>query len=95
MPDDTTESEAKLRKLAERLHRGWEKLHPVTEKELAAVRQVVRAQWEHEQQVRHRVEKAQKAAESTQTKPAAEQKKEKKAQEQERRQNDQTHKHGH
>lgn len=61
MPDDD-QSEARLHKLARRLHQGWEKLHPVTEKELDAVRQAVRAQWEQEQKV------GRQAAASAQTK---------------------------
>jgi hypothetical protein len=49
MPDDLTQSEAKLRKLAERLRQGVAKLFAVTEKQRAAVRQVVREEWEKEQ----------------------------------------------
>jgi hypothetical protein len=51
MPNDHTETERKLEKLAERLHDGWAKLHPVTEKELAGVHQAVREQWEKEQKI--------------------------------------------
>jgi hypothetical protein len=42
MPDDIAETEAKLRKLAELLHRGWERRCPATEQEMEAVRKEVR-----------------------------------------------------
>lgn len=53
MPDDHSDAEAKLQKLAQRLHRGWAKLHPATTKELAAVRAVVQEQWEQEHRACH------------------------------------------
>ena len=40
MPNDIAEVEAKLRKLADLLHRGWEKRCLATEKEMEAVRKV-------------------------------------------------------
>jgi hypothetical protein len=52
MPDDLTQCETNLRKLAERLHKGWARLHPVTEKNLALVRQAVHEQWRKEQELR-------------------------------------------
>ena len=90
MPDDTTQSEAKLRKLAERLHRGWEKLHPVTEKELAAVRQVVREQWEHEEKIRLRLDKAEEAEKARQAKRTVDPKKDE-AQEHDQERDDHSH----
>lgn len=41
--------EKKLQKLGHRLRRGWAKLHPVTRKQMEAVRAVVRKQWEQMQ----------------------------------------------
>lgn len=76
MPDDTTQSEAKLQKLAQRLHRGWAKLHPATEKDLAAVRAVVRQQWEKDQKIEQRIAASKPAKDATrpqtkrQSKPA-------------------------
>ena len=49
MPERLTPLENKLRKFSERLHRGWAKLHPVTEQQLDVVRQAVRQQWAQEQ----------------------------------------------
>lgn len=48
MSNDNTKAEAKLRKLGERVRAGWAKLHPVSEKQLAAVRAAVRQEWEQE-----------------------------------------------
>ena len=48
MSDDNTEAAAMLRKLGERVRAGWAKLHPVSDKHLAAVRAAVVKQWEQE-----------------------------------------------
>ena len=48
MSDDNTEAAAMLRKLGERVRAGWAKLHPVSDKHLAAVRAAVAKQWEQE-----------------------------------------------
>jgi hypothetical protein len=52
MTDDITKSESKLRKLGEQLRQAWAKQNPLTQRELEAVRQAVRKQWEMEQQVK-------------------------------------------
>jgi hypothetical protein len=39
-------AEAKLQKLAARLNKGWDALHPVRERHLQTVREAVRQQWE-------------------------------------------------
>jgi hypothetical protein len=52
MTDDITHSESLLGKLGVRLRQAWAKQHPLTPKELEAVRQAIRKQWEAE----HRVE---------------------------------------
>jgi hypothetical protein len=49
MPERLAPLEIKLRKFSERLHRGWAKLHPVTEQQLDVVRQAVRQKWAQEQ----------------------------------------------
>lgn len=51
MPDDLSELEGDLAKLGKRLRQGWAKVHPVSDREKAAVTQVVREEWEKEQQV--------------------------------------------
>ena len=52
MPDQNTDAEAALQKLGHRLRLGWAKKHPVQDKSLESVRDVVREQWEQEQQVK-------------------------------------------
>ena len=64
MTDDCAEAEAKLQKLADRVHRGWAKLHPVTEKELEGVREAVREQWQREERVRRNLEEGRLAEEA-------------------------------
>ena len=49
MADQENLVEKKLQKLGHRLRRGWRKLHPVTRKQMDAVRAVVRKQWEQTQ----------------------------------------------
>ena len=49
MADQDNLVEKKLQKLGHRLRRGWAKLHPVTRKQMEAVRAVVRKQWEQRQ----------------------------------------------
>ncbi|MGE4182922.1 MAG: hypothetical protein AB7J34_24110, partial [Limisphaerales bacterium] len=41
-------AEDSLRKLGQRLRRGWERTRPVTPEEMEKVRQAVREQWEKE-----------------------------------------------
>ena len=48
MSDDNKQAAANLRKLGERVRAGWAKLHPVSAKQLAAVRAAVAKQWEQE-----------------------------------------------
>ncbi len=90
MPNnDISESAAKLRKLADRLHRGWAKLHPVTEKQMLGVREAVRDQWLREQQVQSQ------AGSTGQThKPKAPKQAQTEAKRRKRR-NDQSHGHSH
>ncbi len=49
MSEDNTKAAANLRQLGERVRTGWAKLHPVSEKQLAAVRAAVVKQWAQEQ----------------------------------------------
>ena len=46
MADDNTRAVRALRALARRVEHGLTKLHPVTEQQLAKVREAVRQQWE-------------------------------------------------
>ena len=48
MSDDNKKAAANLRKLGERVRAGYAKLHPVSAKQLAAVRAAVVKQWEQE-----------------------------------------------
>jgi len=49
MPNEKKDAEEMLQKLGQRIRRGAAKLHPVTEKELEAVRTAVRQQHQEEQ----------------------------------------------
>ena len=60
--DDAVE-EAKLRRFADRVRRGWARQYPGTEQELAAVRQVIRQEWERKDQVRRTMEEARRQLE--------------------------------
>ena len=46
MADQNRQLREKLRKLGRRVQQGWAKLHPVTEKQLAKVREAVIHQWD-------------------------------------------------
>jgi hypothetical protein len=50
MAEEQTDAAAKLRKLGERLRRGAEKLHPVSEQDLEKVRHALEAQKQEEQE---------------------------------------------
>lgn len=52
MPDQNTDADAALTKLGQRLRSGWAKKHPVSDKSLESVRDIVREQWEQEQKVK-------------------------------------------
>jgi len=62
MADDQTELEEKFKKVADRLHRGWAKLYPPTEKDLAAVQEAIREHWEQEQQALELIKRGKQAA---------------------------------
>ena len=96
MPNDNLEAEAKLQKLARRLHQGWAKTHPATEKELAAVRAAIQAQWEQEQKIRQNIENAQ--AQDSQSSPqnqSTQQSKSNQSQNQTKQSQDEDHGHSH
>ena len=46
MADQNKQVREKLRKLGRRVQQGWAKLHPVSEKQLAKVREAVMRQWD-------------------------------------------------
>lgn len=49
MKNSNEKAEEKLRALGEHLRKVWKEEHPVTEEQLAKIREVVSAQWEQEQ----------------------------------------------
>jgi len=49
MPNQKTDAESALQKLGQRLRLGWAKKHPVPDRSLESVRDIVREQWEKEQ----------------------------------------------
>jgi len=49
MPDQNTDAEAALQKLGHRVRLGWAKKHPIPDKSLESVKNIVREQWEQEQ----------------------------------------------
>src|ERR1041384_6206117 len=49
MADDNSETEAKLRKLGERVREGWGKLPRLTQEQKDQVRKAIREQWEKDQ----------------------------------------------
>ena len=63
MEHDYAEEEDKLRRFAERVHRGWAKQYPGTDQERTAVRQVIREQWQREDQVRRTMAEARRQLE--------------------------------
>ena len=63
MPANETEAERKLRTLSKRLKQGWAEIYPVPETAMKKVRDAVREQWEKEQEVKQRVEKARQGQE--------------------------------
>ena len=50
MPEKKQTAEQKLRSLGKDLRAGWQRLHPVTNKELARVRDLVSEQWKKRQE---------------------------------------------
>ncbi len=49
VPTETNNAEDKLRKLGQRVLAGWVKKHPISNRQLATVRGVIREEWEKEQ----------------------------------------------
>ena len=67
MADQNRQLREKLRKLGRRAQQGWAKLHPVTEKQLAKVREAVIQQWDQTHAAQAKTETLdQSAARSTQ-----------------------------
>ena len=58
MPGNETEAERKLRTLSKRLKQGWAEMYPVPKKAMEQVRNAVREQWEQEQEVVRKIDKA-------------------------------------
>jgi hypothetical protein len=58
MADHENTPEEKLRKLGRSLRQGWTKLYPVTNKEMARVREAVREHWEQTHPAQSETEEA-------------------------------------
>ncbi len=68
--EETDPIKAKLEKLAERVRRGWAKLHPVTEAQLAVVNRRLREKWQQEAKILQAEKQSSKAkGKSKQAKP--------------------------
>ena len=67
MPEQDHEIVLRMRKLANRVRLGWQKLHPVRRKDLDLVHQVVREQWAKEQSLAREAAKAQQTSQPGQT----------------------------
>ena len=68
MPDDTTNAEAKLKKLGQRVRAGFAKQHPISEQSIQTVRRAVREEWQREQEVK-RSQPSPKPAKTRERKP--------------------------
>ena len=78
MSENETQMEADLRLLGERLRQGLAKRHPVSARSLKTVQDIVRQQWQEEQEQQvaggkgsQRREKAAHSEQTSPTKPAA------------------------
>ena len=89
MPDDITEAERKLHKLAEKLDQKWKELHPVSQKTMEGVQAIIKEQWEQEQKIRKDIQQARIEADQA-SQRQGEQQSQKHQQEQ-----DQNKRHGH
>ncbi len=67
MPKSLKEAEKCLRKLGDRMELAWQKLYPVTEKDLEAVRAVVRENWDKNQSLAREAAKARQAESQSHT----------------------------
>ena len=98
MSEDYSQTEAKLAKLSKRLHQGWAKLHPATDKDLAAVREIVTQHWKADQEISRRIAESRRAKQSATTKTKAKQKRKSKgakSRSQKPPNRSQSHEHGH
>lgn len=91
MSDPQSNAEDSLRKLGQRLRRGWERTRPVTQEEMEKVRQAVREQWEQEH-AQDRLEAPAEHSPGEESEQSQEQEQRRKAQERSRDQDhDQSH----
>jgi len=87
--EETDPIKAKLEKLAERVRRGWAKLHPVTKAQLAVVNRRLREKWQQEAKTRQAEKQTSKSkGKSKQAKPMQSQSQKRKSTE-----HDQGHSH--
>lgn len=66
MTDEYNEFEEELKRLANRVQKGWAKMHPLSAKDLAAVRLEVRQHLANEKKAKEMAAKAQSATQSNQ-----------------------------
>jgi hypothetical protein len=52
MPNQNTDADAAMKKLGHHVRLGWAKKHPIADKSLESVRDVIREKWELEQQTK-------------------------------------------
>jgi len=90
MATEENEAERKLRKLGDRLQRGWSKIHALTSEERNRVRQAAGAQWDQQAQKKLQLaEERERAFDSLAQAESDHDREEKK------RQKDQSQGHGH
>jgi hypothetical protein len=86
MPDDITDAEIKLHKLAEKLDQKWKEIHPVSQETMEKVQAVIKEQWEQEQKIQKDIE---------QTRIEAEKASQKQQSQDQQHNQDQNQQHGH
>jgi hypothetical protein len=69
MPDSHSDLGEKLRKLGQHLRVGWAIKHPVEQKDLESVRDIVREKWEKEQAIKSKLKPSPSRPKEQQRKP--------------------------
>jgi len=95
MPDDLSEDERRLRKLAEQTQVHWDEAQAATQSELEAVRKAVQEQWQHEQAIKERTRQTLQTAQQGQSELELKAQQEQRQQEEEKRRKDQSQGQGH
>jgi len=90
MATEENEAERKLRKLGDRLQRGWSKIHALTPEERSRVRQAPGAQWDQRAALKKQLAEEKERAFDSLAQAESDQEREQK-----KRQQDQSRGHGH